>query len=85
MCCRNAGFFIFIDLSPWLRINHEDGEDKEVSAEQALAQKLLDGGVSVQPGEEHFDRPGWFRIVFSCDREVLEVGLERYVTFLSFM
>jgi 1-aminocyclopropane-1-carboxylate synthase len=85
MCRRNAGFFIFIDLSPWLRIKDEDGEEKKKLAEQALAQRILEGGVSVQPGEEHFDRPGWFRIVFSYEREVLKVGLKRYVTLLSFM
>lgn len=57
----------------------EDGEEKNVLAEQGLAQKLLDNGVGVQPGEEHSEQPGWFRLVFSCDREVLEVGLRRSV------
>lgn len=44
-----------------------------------LAQKLLDGGVGVQPCEEHGELKGHFRFVFSQKREVLEEGLRRLV------
>lgn len=78
----NAGVFVFMDLSPWLQINDEDGDQKETLSEQALAQRCLEGGVSIQPREEHFHEPGWFRIVFSCETEVMELGLKRFVTSL---
>lgn len=88
---RNAGFFIYIDLSPYLAllpgigtngINGINGTSKaEAGAgstrEFALAQKFLDAGVFLHPGEEHGKKPGWFRLVFSHEEEVLEEGLRR--------
>ena len=68
---------MYIDLSPWL--------PKEISAqgkerEYALAQYLLDRGVGVHPCEEHFEKAGHFRLVYTMERDVLEVGLTRYVS-----
>lgn len=45
--------------------------------EYALARKLLDGGVGFHPCEEHYEVEGWFRLVFSHDKEYLECGMER--------
>jgi len=50
-----------------------------------LAQKLLDAGVGLHPCEEHNEERGWFRLVFSQEKDILEVGLKRYVDFLEFM
>jgi len=47
-------------------------------SEYGLAQRLLDAGVGLHPCEEHFDHPGYFRLVFSQERDVLEEGLKRY-------
>ncbi|EYE91065.1 pyridoxal phosphate-dependent aminotransferase [Aspergillus ruber CBS 135680] len=81
----NAGFFIYIDLSPYLAllpdiINGINGISKaESTYEYALAQKFLDAGIFLHPGEEHGKKPGWFRLVFSHEEEVLEEGLRRFV------
>lgn len=70
----NAGFFVWIDLTPWLPPVGTDGEG---TREQMLAQKFLDHGVHLQPGEEH-GREGWFRVVFTAlEEEVLYEGLRR--------
>lgn len=72
----NAGFFLYIDLSPWLdESSTEAGNEREY----ALAQRLLDGGVGLHPCEEHNDIPGHFRLVFSQDRDTLSEGLKRSV------
>ncbi|KAJ5679730.1 hypothetical protein N7462_007974, partial [Penicillium macrosclerotiorum] len=69
----NAGFFIYIDLSPFLPANGLSVREQEF----ALAQKLLDAGVFFHPGEEHSKDAGWFRFVFSHEEATLEEGLRR--------
>ncbi|KAJ5532874.1 hypothetical protein N7494_009426 [Penicillium frequentans] len=69
----NAGFFVYIDLSPFLS---NDGSPTQ-EQEYALAQKLVDAGVFLHPGEEHGKSPGWFRLVFSHDEITLREGLRR--------
>lgn len=77
----NAGFFVWVNLSPYLPPPNEGLSDKE--REQALAQKFLDSGVFLHPGEEHSLSPGWFRVVYSAvDRNVLDEGLRRYAFIL---
>lgn len=73
---RNAGFFLYIDLSPWLPAG---GEERGNGREFELAQRLLDGGIGLHPCEEHNEERGWFRLVFSQETEILQVGLKRYV------
>ncbi|KAF2736921.1 PLP-dependent transferase [Polyplosphaeria fusca] len=70
----NAGMFLWIDLSPYLP---QSDEISNAEREQALAQRFIDNGVFLQPGEEHALTPGWFRLVYTCKREVLEEGLSR--------
>ncbi|KAG2418071.1 hypothetical protein HFD88_001171 [Aspergillus terreus] len=72
----NAGFFIYVDLSPYLPEGTQTAQEKEF----ALAQRFLDAGVFLHPGEEHSKTPGWFRMVFSQDEEVLEEGLRRIIS-----
>ncbi|KAH8705578.1 pyridoxal phosphate-dependent transferase [Talaromyces proteolyticus] len=72
----NAGFFLYIDLSPWLVDTSGDSQD-ENDAEYALAQKMLDAGVGIHPCEEHGESKGHFRLVFSQQRDILEEGLSR--------
>lgn len=69
----NAGFFIYVDLSPFLP--KDDRSDRE--REFILAQKLLDAGIFLHPGEEHSKDAGWFRLVFSNDEPALQEGLRR--------
>lgn len=70
---RNAGFFVYIDLSPFLPENGLSIKEREF----ALAQKLVDAGVFLHPGEEHGKDAGWFRLVFSCGEDTLKEGLRR--------
>ncbi|CBF75574.1 hypothetical protein AN3704.2 [Aspergillus nidulans FGSC A4] len=66
----NAGFFLYIELSPYLSLPNQEHEF-------ALAQRLLDNGLFLHPGEEHCKEPGWFRLVFSHDEHILREGLRR--------
>ncbi|KAL4750165.1 hypothetical protein BDW72DRAFT_176496 [Aspergillus terricola var. indicus] len=68
----NAGFLLYIDLSPYLSQQNQEHEF-------ALAQRLLDNGLFLHPGEEHSKEPGWFRVVFSHDEHVLREGLRRLI------
>lgn len=68
----NAGFFVWIDLSPHL-------DSAERFPEFALAQKLKDAGVFLHPREEHLLQPGWFRLVYTQDPRTVSEGLRRYV------
>ena len=67
----NAGFFLWIDLSEYLQ--PDDGTKGAFERECMLAQRFVDGGVFLQPGEEHSVRPGWWRIVFTMERGVAVV------------
>ncbi|KAI9038160.1 1-aminocyclopropane-1-carboxylate synthase [Aspergillus affinis] len=73
-----AGFFIFIDLSPYLPTNTNTNE-----GEFTLAQKFLNAGVFLHPGEEHARQAGWFRLVFSQEEDVLREGLRRMMRVLK--
>ena len=65
----NAGFFVYIDLSPYFREGVAD-------AEFDLSQRLLDGGVFFHPKEEHGE-PGWYRMVYTQDPRSVAEGLRR--------
>lgn len=69
----NAGFFVWVDLSPHLPTNL--GGEK--NAEFALAKKLRDAGIFLHPREEHSLKPGWFRIVYTQDPRTISEGLRR--------
>ncbi|KAF2274580.1 1-aminocyclopropane-1-carboxylate synthase 1 [Westerdykella ornata] len=67
----NAGFFLWIDLSKCLR-----GEDWQ--AETILKGKLFEAGIEMSSGEAyHAETPGWFRFIFSVNRDVVLEGLRR--------
>ncbi|KAJ6099738.1 hypothetical protein N7467_001273 [Penicillium canescens] len=70
----NAGFFVYIDLSPYLPFK-EGLSPRE--REFVLAQKLVDAGVFLHPGEEHSNDVGWFRLVFSQEEDILKEGFRR--------
>ncbi|KAL4944852.1 hypothetical protein BDV06DRAFT_209959 [Aspergillus oleicola] len=72
----NAGFFLYMDLSPYLPESEGlSGSEREF----ALAQRFLDNGLFLHPGEEHCKHLGWFRLVFSHEEGVLREGLDRLV------
>ncbi|KAE8323746.1 pyridoxal phosphate-dependent transferase [Aspergillus sergii] len=74
----NAGFFIYIDLSFYLPYPDRPAQEREF----ALAQRFLDAGVFLHPGEEHGKERGWFRLVFAHEEEVLREGLWRLIRVL---
>lgn len=65
-----------MDLSPYLP-PASDNISSDNEREFALAKKFLDAGVFIHPGEEHGKAPGWFRLVYSHEEEVLQEGLRR--------
>ncbi|KXJ88325.1 putative aspartate aminotransferase [Microdochium bolleyi] len=72
-----AGFFVYVDLSPFLTTIQSTAEGKEEQdPEFALAQKFLDAGVFLHPKEEHGGW-GWFRIVYTQERHIVTEGLRR--------
>ncbi|CRK48741.1 hypothetical protein BN1723_008188 [Verticillium longisporum] len=72
----NAGYFVLIDLAPWLP---PEGKvyDTTQQREFALAEKLVEGGVFLHPGEEHALEAGKFRLVYTQQRPVITEGLKR--------
>jgi len=80
----NAGFFLWIDLSPFLvpKKANEAGENADAAwdAEKDLSSRLLQAGVEMSTGfAYHNEEPGWFRVIFSVEREALEEGLRRII------
>ncbi|KAK2005442.1 1-aminocyclopropane-1-carboxylate synthase, partial [Colletotrichum eremochloae] len=71
----NAGFFIYINLSPWLP--PPEGYESDVEREFALAESILEKGVFLHPCEEHCLTPGWFRLVYTQQEEIVGEGLKR--------
>ncbi|GKZ35227.1 hypothetical protein AbraIFM66950_005821 [Aspergillus brasiliensis] len=76
----NAGFFIYIDLSPYLP---RDSGNSTTPPEFTLAQKFVNAGVFLHPCEEHGKVPGWFRLVFAQEEDVLREGLRRMIGVLK--
>jgi 1-aminocyclopropane-1-carboxylate synthase len=57
---------------------------EEWAAELDLSQQLQEIGVEMSSGYAyHNETAGWFRVIFSVEREILEEGLSRFVSTLS--
>jgi 1-aminocyclopropane-1-carboxylate synthase len=72
----NAGFFIWIDLSAYLKAmpGHTDLEK-----EREMNRKLLDNGIHLATSEQFYGEDyGWFRITFAVEKDVLELGMIRF-------
>ncbi|KAH7041496.1 pyridoxal phosphate-dependent transferase [Microdochium trichocladiopsis] len=79
-----AGFFVFLDLSPFLPLVDEGSdlktqteEEGPSAAEVALVRKLVDHGLYLAPRGESYGKPGWFRFVFSHEPHVIDEALRR--------
>ncbi|TVY80564.1 putative aminotransferase gliI [Lachnellula suecica] len=78
----NAGFFLWIDLSQFLATYKAEQDGWE--AEKTLKAKFSQAGVELSSGRGYMEeKPGWFRVIFTVDRDALIEGLRRYV--LSFL
>jgi 1-aminocyclopropane-1-carboxylate synthase len=69
----NAGFFVWIDLSPYLM----EGGGPQRGREEALAERLVAHGIFLHPNTERSMEPGWFRFIFTHPEEVVTEGLKR--------
>ena len=77
----NAGFFLWIDLRPWLRGEEEDDEwerEKGLSARMEVEKVFIIGGRVQGAGEA-----GWYRFIFSRNEQVVREGVERLVRALG--
>lgn len=70
-----AGFFLWIDLSRFLPPADRGRTDTE--REKNLADRLLEGGIFLNPGAEWAETPGWFRLIFSHEKRNVEEGVRR--------
>lgn len=85
----NAGFFLWIDLRAWLPSlalsagsEREGGEGNRVEEgkkrEKVLVDRMLEKKVFLTPGMDMFaEEPGFFRLVFSQEEDVVKEGLRR--------
>ncbi|GLA36365.1 hypothetical protein AnigIFM63309_002463 [Aspergillus niger] len=64
-------------------INFIRGGDSTYPPEFTLAQKFVDAGVFLHPCEEHGKVPGWFRLIFAQEEDVLREGLRRMIGVLK--
>jgi len=72
----NAGFFLWIDLSPYLTTKTDEAKGWE--AEAALKKSILEAGVEMSSGAGyHEEKPGWFRVLFTVEKDALEEALKR--------
>ncbi|UPK94587.1 hypothetical protein LCI18_005522 [Fusarium solani-melongenae] len=91
----NAGLFIFIDLSQWLRYfrgSHTTMSTTiaaryvpgQPSREIQLCKWLAGGGVFINPGEfAGSDRPGLYRLVFTGHQDAVVQGIKRLCNALN--
>ncbi|KAL4974705.1 acc synthase [Aspergillus desertorum] len=76
-----AGFFLWIDLSRCLDDRSTTSEGGW-AAEEELSRRLSQIGVEMSSGRAYRNEtPGWYRILFSVDRESLKEGLSRIINF----
>jgi 1-aminocyclopropane-1-carboxylate synthase len=65
-----------MDLSPYLGNPSEEKDgwalEKEMSARLAKVGVFMSSGAAY-----HNEKPGWYRLVFSREKELLEEGLRR--------
>ena len=81
----NAGFFLWIDLRPYLhQLDTDDvkadGSKDLWKAEDELTMKLFANKVFLTNGKEmSAEEPGWYRLIFSQDERIVREGIKRYV------
>ncbi|MFW6347638.1 MAG: aminotransferase class I/II-fold pyridoxal phosphate-dependent enzyme [Cyclonatronaceae bacterium] len=75
---RNAGFFAWLDLSPYLSQQDED-------AEMQLYEHLLEKArVNITPGQFfHSPKPGWFRLCYGRPDELIRLSVKRLAAALQ--
>ncbi|KAI8711513.1 Aminotran-1-2 domain-containing protein [Fusarium sp. LHS14.1] len=71
-----AGFFIFINLSAWMKCLSIDDPKEEL--ELKLLRHLMAHRVFLEPGQAFFSSSrGWFRLNYGAEEALLELGIRR--------
>lgn len=74
----NAGFFIWIDLRPYLSTSSNSSLKARWAEEEELLKRLVENKVYITNGKEmSAEEPGWFRVIFSQNERVIKEGLRR--------
>ncbi|RMZ03009.1 hypothetical protein D0860_06979 [Hortaea werneckii] len=82
----NAGFFLWVDLRGWLPPlspsksgeGESQGKDEGKEREKVLVDRMMEKKVFLTPGMDMFaEEPGFFRLVFSQEEDVVREGLRR--------
>ena len=74
----NAGFFIWIDLRPFLSTDPTTSLEARLVAQGDLVKRLLKNKIYITSGDDmSAEEPGWFRVIFSQDERVLKEGMRR--------
>ncbi|KAI9835737.1 MAG: hypothetical protein M1819_001915 [Sarea resinae] len=77
----NAGFFIWVDLRPFLpKTVDEQGNADGWKAEATLVQSFMKAKIFLTPGAMlSAEEPGWFRLIFSQNDRVIKEGFKRLI------
>lgn len=74
----NAGFFIWIDLRPFLRVKPDASVGDRWEAEKELLGRFIANKVYLTNGMEmSAEEPGWFRVIFAQEEWMIKEGLRR--------
>ena len=78
----NAGFFLWLNFGEAYRARHKSNAATNVEAD--ITRAFLKAKVFVAPGSSFgAEQPGWFRLVFSVEKQALEEGLRRILWALN--
>lgn len=81
----NAGFFIWIDLRPFLSAPASASLEARWASEKDLVKRMIENNVFITNGEfMSAEEPGWFRVIFSQEERVVREGMRRYAEDLVF-
>lgn len=74
----NAGFFLWVDLRPYLSTSLNSSLKERWAAEDELLKQLIANKVYITNGKEmSAEEPGWFRVIFAQNERVVKEGLRR--------
>ncbi|XP_033112752.1 1-aminocyclopropane-1-carboxylate synthase-like protein 1, partial [Anneissia japonica] len=67
----SSSLYLYADFRKFLN-------EPTFAMEKEMWYKFLDAGIYISPSQAFYsDDPGWFRIVFSVTKDILEIGMER--------
>ncbi|KAK9777629.1 putative inactive 1-aminocyclopropane-1-carboxylate synthase-like protein 2 [Seiridium cardinale] len=78
----NAALFLWVNLGKVYRLGHPERSFRDTSKD--IMDALLAERVFLASGREFgSEEPGWFRMVFSNQKELLQMGLERIIVAIN--